>query len=277
MTIKPCRPVTMAAALGAALICLTGTPHQVLAFDAQKVRQEGLVRSDLSTWTQWEDSFPENGTLSVDGASSLSVMGCSYYATFFMLCRMQLRDPLTDTAWQLAQQCRDLGLAREGTGYFDPRSIPELTDGRVSYVEEGTGSSYYDGQAAVASCRDWDDVNTLVHRLCEDRGWFLVACATGNVTDRNGEEYHSDGHYFFIDEAYGDDWSIFDSGFPGTRWSDNWGEHGDPVVKIYAYELFSEYGNQVRPADLPSLCAMSEESPESGPEQTLLFTPSVFQ
>lgn len=229
------------------------------AYDAAKVLRSGLVLGDLATWTQRPESFSQNKAVSVNGYSPLSTMGCSYYATFFMLCKMGIKSPLRDTAWQLAEECRQKGLCREGTGYFDPRSISQLTDGRVQFVEEGNASNYYLGQAAVGNCKNWDEVNKLVHDLMENKGYFLIACATGNVTNYKGEEYYSEGHYFFIDSISSDDWLIGDSAFPGTVWSDNWGAHGDNVAKIYAYKLLDDDGKQVWPSQRQSIYIVRSE------------------
>ena len=116
---------------GALMLAGTGT---ACAYDAAKTSENGMVRGDLATWTQRRESFEENSELSVNGSSPLSMMGCSYYATFFMLCKMGLKNPLTDTAWEFAMECASKGLAQEGTGYFDPRSISALRN-RYSVAE----------------------------------------------------------------------------------------------------------------------------------------------
>jgi len=223
------------------------------AYDAEKTAEYGLIRGDLSTWTQRGESFEENREISVNGYSALSSMGCSYYATFFMLCRMGVKNPLTDTAWELALECRQKNLCKSGTGYFDPRSISELTDGRVEFVEEGNFSNYYDGQAAVARCETHEDMTALLKELTEEKGYFCVACVIGTATSFRGYEYYSAGHYIFIDAVGDGDWSIGDPAFPGTRWSDNWGAHDACVVKIYAYRLLDENGNQIPPSRRQSM------------------------
>ena len=219
----------------------------VQAYDAQKTAEVGLVRGDLATWTQRGESFEENRELSVNGSSPLSRMGCSYYATFFMLCRMGLKSPLTDTAWEFALDCAQKGLAREGTGYFDPRSIDEMTDGKACFVEEGNFENYYDGIAAVANCASTDDAIELLRVLTEEKGYYCVVCCLGTVTNYQGAEYNSAGHYIFVDKVIGNDLVIGDPAFPGTRWSDNWGAHGGSIVKIYAYKLLDEKGKQIPP------------------------------
>ena len=133
----------------AALLVLMLSAQTVSAYNAGKAAKYGLIRGDLSTWTQRGSSFSENRQISVNGHSALSSMGCSYYATFFMLCRMGLRNPLTDTAWELALECREKGLCRDGTGYFDPRSIAKVTGGRAVFVEEGNYGNYYSGNRAL--------------------------------------------------------------------------------------------------------------------------------
>lgn len=288
--------------LSAALLAAVLVVHPTFAYDQAKTQRDGLVRGDLSTWTQRGDSFPENKTVSVNGSTPLSTMGCSYYATFFMLCRMGIMDPLKDTAWEFAERCRDECLSRPGTGYFDPRSISELTDGRVQFVEKGNYSNYYDGQAGVGRCKSQEDLFDLIRDLTEKKGYFLVACAVGTVTNYQEEEYGSQGHYIFIDglikapsksekdlgtpadrsaanesreaatepektevpvtsdAASGQvtDLVIGDSAFPGTRWSDNWGAHGDSIVKIYAYKLLDEKGHQVMPSARQSMYVIHE-------------------
>lgn len=240
-------------------ICLAAS-QPALAYDAGKVDEEGLVRGDLATWTQRRGSFPQNGELSVDGDSPLSTMGCSYYATFFMLCRMGIKNPVRDTAWQLALECKTRNLSREGTGYFDPRSISQLTQKRVQFVEEGNYSNYYDGQAAVGQCQNQEDMYKLIRELIEQKGYFLIACVVGTVTNYQDLEYYSEGHYIFIDSLLGDgDFMIGDSAFPGTRWSDNWGAHGDSIVKLYAYRLYDEDGNQIMPEDRQSMYVTRSE------------------
>ena len=172
-------------------------------------------------------------------------MGCSYYATFFMLCRMGIKNPLTDRK----------KLSREGTGYFDPRSISKLTGGRVQFVEEGNDpANYYEGQTAVLQCANQDEVTRLMRQMIEKKGWFLIACVVGDVTNYQNEEYYSEGHYIFIDSFLKDgDFLIGDSAFPGTRWSDNWGAHGARIVKLYAYRLLDENGKQIRPSERQSM------------------------
>lgn len=227
-------------------------PETAWAYDEYKVEKYGLVRGDLSTWTQRRSSFPENRTMSVTGDTPLSAMGCSYYATFFMLCRMGIKDPLKDTAWEFAMECKRKKLSRDGTGYFDPRSISKLTGGRVKFVESGNCESYYDGQAGVARCENHADMLKLIRRLTK-KGYYLVACAVGHVTNYQGEEYYSEGHYIFIDSILDDDFMIGDSAFPGTRWSDNWGAHGASIVKIYAYKLLDDDGDLVKPSERQSM------------------------
>ena len=212
----------------------SGLTGRAFAYNAGKISRHGLIRGDLSTWTQRGDSFPQNKLLSVNGDSPISSMGCSYYATFFMLCRMGIKNPLTDTAWQFAMECRRKKLSREGTGYFDPRSISKLTGGRVQFVEEGN--------------------DRLMRQMIEKKGWFLIACVVGDVTNYQNEEYYSEGHYIFIDSFLKDgDFLIGDSAFPGTRWSDNWGAHGARIVKLYAYRLLDENGKQIRPSERQSM------------------------
>lgn len=241
-------------AVGIAItLAISASPVSAFAYDNVKVASSGMVRGDLSTWTQRAESFPQNKALSVNGYAPLSTMGCSYYATFFMLCRMGIKNPLKDTAWQLAQECLKKGLSREGTGYFDPRSISKLTDGRVRYVESGNDSNYYNGQAGVARCRTQEKLIRFMKKLMYKKGYFLVACCTGMVTNYQGEEYYSEGHYVFIDSITDDDCVIGDSAFPGTRWSDNWGRHGARIVKVYAYRLFDEEGRQVMPSERQSM------------------------
>ncbi len=227
--------------------------NHVHAYNAYKTEAYGLIRGDLSTWTQRGSSFSENKEISVNGYSALSSMGCSYYATFFMLCKMGLKNPLTDTAWELALECAQRGICREGTGYFDPRSIAKLTDGRAVFVEEGNYSNYYNGQKAVGKCQNHEDVTALLRRLMEKKGYFCVACVVGTVTNFQGLEYNSAGHYIFIDSLLEDDWIIGDPAFPGTKWSDNWGRHTADVVKIYAYKLLDENGEQVWPSQRQSM------------------------
>lgn len=227
--------------------------NHVHAYNAYKTEAYGLIRGDLSTWTQRGSSFSENKEISVNGYSALSSMGCSYYATFFMLCKMGLKNPLTDTAWELALECAQRGICREGTGYFDPRSIAKLTGGRAVFVEEGNYSNYYNGQKAVGKCQNHEDVTALLRRLMEKKGYFCVACVVGTVTNFQGLEYNSAGHYIFIDSLLEDDWIIGDPAFPGTKWSDNWGRHTADVVKIYAYKLLDENGEQVWPSQRQSM------------------------
>ena len=129
----------------------SGLTGRAFAYNAGKISRHGLIRGDLSTWTQRGDSFPQNKLLSVNGDSPISSMGCSYYATFFMLCRMGIKNPLTDTAWQFAMECRRKKLSREGTGYFDPRSISKLTGGRVQFVEEGNDLPSFSAQIRTKS------------------------------------------------------------------------------------------------------------------------------
>lgn len=236
---------------GALMLGSTGT---VCAYDAEKTAQVGMVRGDLGTWTQRGESFEENRQLSVNGSSPLSRMGCSYYATFFMLCKMGLKNQLTDTAWEFAMECASRGLAREGTGYFDPRSIGELTDGRVEFVEEGNYENYYDGQAAVSQCANNDEVIELIRSLIQKKGYFCVVCCLGMVTNYQGAEYNSAGHYIFVDHVTADgDLVIGDPAFPGTKWSENWGAHGAQIVKIYCYRLRDEKGRQIDPSRLQSM------------------------
>ena len=217
-----------------------GLTGRAFAYDAGKISRHGLIRGDLS---------------SVNGDSPISSMGCSYYATFFMLCRMGIKNPLTDTAWQFAMECRRKKLSREGTGYFDPRSISKLTGGRVQFVEEGNDpANYYEGQTAVLQCANQDEVTRLMRQMIEKKGWFLIACVVGDVTNYQNEEYYSEGHYIFIDSFLKDgDFLIGDSAFPGTRWSDNWGAHGARIVKLYAYRLLDENGKQIRPSERQSM------------------------
>ena len=221
-----------------------GLTGRAFAYNAGKISRHGLIRGDLSTWTQRGDSFPQNKLLSVNGDSPISSMGCSYYATFFMLCRMGIKNPLTDTAWQFAMECRR-----------KPRSISKLTGGRVQFVEEGNDpANYYEGQTAVLQCANQDEVTRLMRQMIEKKGWFLIACVVGDVTNYQNEEYYSEGHYIFIDSFLKDgDFLIGDSAFPGTRWSDNWGAHGARIVKLYAYRLLDENGKQIRPSERQSM------------------------
>lgn len=223
------------------------------AYDAAKLASKGLIRGDLSTWTQRDDSFRENARICVNGRSPLASMGCSYYATFFMLCKTKVMDPLNDTAWQFAQDCYDRGLNRPGTGYFDPRSIDEMTDGRVVYVEDGNFDNYYDGQRAIRSCSGMEDTRNLLREIMEEKGYFCVVCCVGTVTDHRGEEYYSEGHYIFIDQVLHDDMIIGDSAFNGYRWSDNWGAHRSSIVKLYCYEAFDENGQKIMPSECGSM------------------------
>ncbi len=146
-------------------------------------------------------------------------------------------------------------LSREGTGYFDPRSISKLTGGRVQFVEEGNDpANYYEGQTAVLQCANQDEVTRLMRQMIEKKGWFLIACVVGDVTNYQNEEYYSEGHYIFIDSFLKDgDFLIGDSAFPGTRWSDNWGAHGARIVKLYAYRLLDENRKQIRPSERQSM------------------------
>jgi len=244
----------LAAACVLSGVLLWGSCAPALAYDEVKTEDTGLVRGDLSTWTQRRESFEENGEISVNGSSSLSSMGCSYYATFFMLCKMGLRNQLSDTAWQLAVECASKGLSREGTGYFDPPSISELTDGRAEFVTEGNYDQYYEGQAAIANCESTQDVIKLLRHLTQEKGYFCVCCVVGTATSYSGSEYYSEGHYIFIDQVLKNgDMVIGDPAFPGTKWSDNWGEHDASIVKIYAYKLLDENGNQVHPSQRQSM------------------------
>ena len=239
-----------AALSGALLSACAGT---ACAYDADKTSEVGMIRGDLATWTQRGESFEENRELSVNGSSPLSRMGCSYYATFFMLCKMGLRSQLTDTAWEFALECSQKGLAKEGTGYFDPRSINVLTDGRAEFVEEGNYENYYDGQAAVSECASTQDVIDLLRYYTEKKGYFCVVCCLGMVTNYQGLEYNSAGHYIFVDQVLDDDLVIGDPAFPGTKWSENWGAHGAQIVKIYCYRLRDIKGLQVDPSRLQSM------------------------
>lgn len=245
-------PCLLVAVLAVLLSSFTN-PLSAYAYNSAKIRKYGLVRGDLSTWTQRGDSFPQNRKLSIDGDSPLSTMGCSYYATFFMLCRMGLKNPLKDTAWEFAAECAEKGLSREGTGYFDPRSISKLTGGRAEFVEKGNHTNYYDGLAAVNNCESRQDLLKLMKRLMYRKGYFLVACSVGTVTNYQGLEYYSDGHYVFIDAVLDDDLVIGDSAFPGTRWSENWGKRDGHIVKIYAYRLYDENGRQIMPQERQSM------------------------
>lgn len=240
-----------AAALSGALLL---TPAgNACAYDAAKTAQVGMVRGDLATWTQRGESFEENRELSINGSSPLSRMGCSYYATFFMLCKMGLKSQLTDTAWEFALECSQKGLAKEGTGYFDPRSISQLTGGRAEYVEEGNYDNYYDGQAAVYNCASTKDVIDLLRNYTQKKGYFCVVCCLGMVTNYQGLEYNSAGHYLFVDHVLDNDLVIGDLAFPGTKWSDNWGAHGAQIVKIYCYRLLDEKGKQIYPDQMQSM------------------------
>ena len=234
-------------------VLLANCAGTACAYDAEKTSEVGMVRGDLATWTQRGESFEENRELSVNGSSPLSRMGCSYYATFFMLCKMGLKSQLTDTAWEFALECAEKGLAKEGTGYFDPRSINTLTDGRVEFVEEGNYENYYDGQAAIYDCNNTQDVIDLLRFYTEKRGYFCVVCCLGNVTNYQGLEYNSAGHYIFVDQVLDDDLVIGDPAFPGTKWSENWGAHGAQIVKIYCYRLRDKKGLQVDPSRLQSM------------------------
>ena len=242
----------------AALLLAGAMSLSAFAYDADKVDKYGLVRSDLATWTQRKDSFPENGEVSINGSSPLSTMGCSYYATFFMLCRMGIKDPLTDTAWEFALECKRKKLSRDGTGYFDPRSISRLTGGRVRFVEEGNYENYYDGQSGAGKCESQEDMYKFLRRLTE-KGYFLIACAVGNVTNYQDEEYYSEGHYVYIDSVGEDDMVIGDSAFPGTRWSDNWGAGDGHIVKVYAYKLLDESGKMIKPSERQSMYVKRSE------------------
>ena len=250
----PHKYIRMIAVFG--MICalsLLSCSSCVYAYDAEKLYEKGLIRGDLSTWTQREDSFRENARVCVNGRSPLASMGCSYYATFFMLCKTGVMDPLKDTAWQFAQNCYDRGLSRSGTGYFDPRSIDEMTDGRVTYVEEGNFDNYYDGQRAIRSCSGTEAARNLLREYTEEKGYFCVVCCVGTVTNHRGEEYYSEGHYIFIDEVLDDDMVIGDSAFYGYRWSDNWGAHRSSIVKLYCYEAFDENGRKILPIECDSM------------------------
>lgn len=187
-------------------VCLSlACSETAFAYDAEKIEKSGLIRGDLSTWTQRGTSFSQNKTVSVNGWSALSSMGCSYYATFFMLCRMGIKNPLKDTAWQLAEECRKKKLAREGTGYFDPRTISKVTGGRVRFVEKGNAENYYDGLKAVSKCENQEELFSLMRNLMYRKGYFLVACCVGNVTNYQGMDYYSEGHYIFIDAVLQDE------------------------------------------------------------------------
>lgn len=223
------------------------------AYDEDKIAKEGLVRGDLSTWTQRGDSFIENKKISVNDSTPLSSMGCSYYATFFMLCKMGLKDPLKDTAWEFAQECYQKGLCQKGTGYFDPRSLSKLTDGRAVYVEKGNFSDYYLGQKAIARCDTEAKQLALLKKYTEEKGYFCVVCVVGTATNYQGLEYDSDGHYFFVDSVSDNDMVIGDPAFPGTKWSDNWGAHGASIVKVYCYKLTDSSGKQVMPSERQSM------------------------
>lgn len=240
-----------AVALSGALLLSCAGP--AMAYDAEKTAEIGMVRGDLSTWTQRGESFEENREISVNGSSPLSRMGCSYYATFFMLCKMGLKSQLTHTAWEFAMECSHAGLAREGTGYFDPRSIDELTNGRAVFVEEGNYDNYYDGQAAVSQCSSTSDVIKLLRNYTQKKGYFCVVCCLGTVTNYQGAEYNSAGHYIFVDQVLDNDLVIGDPAFPGTRWSENWGAHGASIVKIYCYKLLDDNGDQIYPNELQSM------------------------
>lgn len=243
---------SITAAMLAALLLLSGA-SRAMAFDLEKLSSEGLIRGDLSTWAQNPESFPENSEVSVNGWAPLSSMGCSYYATFFMLVKMGLKDRLRDTAWEFALECSERGLNRSGTGYFDPRSIDELTEGRVLYREKGNYENYYDGQAAIGECENTGEVIDLLRTLTEDKGYFCVVCCVGEVTTRTGDEYWSEGHYIFIDKVLEDDMIIGDPGYPGTRWSENWGAHGSSIVKIYCYKRVDGEGKQIYPEQMQSM------------------------
>ena len=246
------KPYSLTAIFLCVLLCM-GSFFSVSAYDAEKLQSEGLIRGDLSTWTQREDSFPENAEVCVNGRSPLASMGCSYYSTFFMLCKAGVMNPLENTAWEFALDCYNRGLSRPNTGYFDPRSIDEMTDGRVTCVDSGNVGSYYEGQSAIASCRNIADVRDLLRRLTKENGYFCVACCVGRVTNNKNEEYYSEGHYIFIDDVLDDDMIIGDSAFFGSRWSDNWGAHNSRIVKIYCYEAWDDSGNKILPSECDSM------------------------
>ena len=240
----------------AALLCVSLSAGSALcahAYDADKLKSAGMLREDLSTWTQRDDSFPENAMISVNGRSCLDSMGCSYYATFFMMCKAGAFDPLEYTAWEFAKDCYDKGLSRSQTGYFEPRSADEMTNGRVRFVEDGNFGDYYSGQSGIAACGNTQDVIDLLRDLTKKKGYFCVACCVGGVTNSRGEEYYSQGHYIFIDDVLRNDLIIGDSAFDGRKWSDNWGRHNAQIVKIYCYEAFDAQGRKIRPSDCESM------------------------
>ena len=73
------------------------------------------------------------------------------------------------------------------------------------------------------------------------------------VTNYQGLEYNSAGHYLFVDHVLDNDLVIGDPAFPGTKWSDNWGAHGAQIVKIYCYRLLDEKGKQIYPDQMQSM------------------------
>ena len=80
-----------------------------------------------------------------------------------------------------------------------------------------------------------------------------MVCCVGEVTTRTGDEYWSEGHYIFIDKVLEDDMIIGDPGYPGTRWSENWGAHGSSIVKIYCYKRVDGEGKQIYPEQMQSM------------------------
>lgn len=250
--------------LAAALALAALAPAQrAEAYDRDKLDRYGLIRGDLSTWTQRGDTFPENREITVNGSQPLGAIGCSYYASFFMLCRMGIMDPLQNTAWELA---RDID--RDGTWhephYFEPRLVETLSAGRAKYVEKGTfPENYYHGQEAISDCDTFEKAYRLIRRLTLKKGYFVVILVCGTATNYRGEEYYTEGHYVFVDGTENGDLQIYDPAFPGTAWSDNFGPHGGSVIRVLAYELFDANGRQVPFSATRSLHERDREYDES--------------
>lgn len=233
-----------AAAIALALIMLAPA-QRAEAYDSEKLDRYGLIRGDLSTWTQRGDTFPENREITVNGSEPLGAIGCSYYASFFMLCRMGIFDPLKNTAWELARDI-DRDKTWHEPHYFEPRLVEKLSGGRAKYVEKGTfPENYYHGQEAISECDTFEKAYRLIRNLTEKKGYFVVILVCGTATNYRGEEYYTEGHYVFADGTDDGDLQIYDPAFPGTAWSDNFGPHGGSVIRVLAYELFDANGRQV--------------------------------
>lgn len=235
------------------VMCISNV-KKVCAYDKNKA----FSATDVSTWNQGDTGFPDTDGVSLNNKITLGTSGktihragCGYYALSYMLVKTGSLNPSSQSPIDIVKKANSGNNTDSGGWHFNFSNVGifdsdlECTDKYVDISGMSLGE-----QKAYVKGKYYD-------------GYFVIICLGSSQTS---------GHYVFVDGYQGDDIVIGDSGFEGTKWSDNYANTGGYMKYLMLFK--SKSGK--KPESLPSIYSdvvlNNNESSQNGMTPTEIQT-----